>query len=84
MHHVDWPQTASNWPRRRLMPVAHLLKENGEGDKPFHSSSSTRFALHNLNNLDPRTSRQPLIYLFFEFLNSVAGERLNLVVLHRI
>ena len=43
--------------RLRLAPVAHLLKKNGDGDKPFHSSSSARFALRKLNNLDPRTSR---------------------------
>jgi hypothetical protein len=65
------------------MPVADLLKENGDGDKPFPSPSSSRFALRKLNNLDPRISRQPLIYLLFEVLNGVAGECLNLVVLHR-
>src|SRR5712692_3401535 len=48
----------SKWQlRRRLMPVADLLKENAKGDKPFHSSSSARFALRKLNNLDPRIIR---------------------------
>ena len=65
------------------MPVADLLKENGKGDKPFHSSSAARFTLRKLNNLDPRIIRKPLIYLLFEFLNRVASKHLNLVVLHR-